>query len=119
MPLADLFPPSSSAPAPGLLVFDTTYDPPLPVPLRAGDADLDGFPDALVVLVNGRGAARTRTPKLVMNVPCASGIAGCTGGVARGWLPARKGVEALESVKDARGVTFLDMDEDVSVVRSV
>jgi integrin alpha FG-GAP repeat containing protein 1 len=122
VPLVDLFPPSSSDPTPSLLVFDTTFNPPLPVPVRLGDSDLDGFPDALLVLVGGRGAQKTRTPKLVENVPCDAGVAGCGGREgqdgARGWKAVRKGVDAFERITDARGVSFLDMDEDVSFASS-
>lgn len=115
----DIFPPSSGSPSPGLLLFDNTYDPPLPVPLHVGDADLDGFPDILLILVTGRGSTRPRTPKLITNVPCAPGVAGCSGKASRGWKAAVKGVDALENVKDARGVAFLDVDEDVSWVAAI
>ena len=41
---------------------------------------------------------------------------GCAadGSGRRGWTVAKKGAEYLDAVKDARGVSFLDMDEDVS-----
>jgi hypothetical protein len=34
----------------------------------------------------------------------------------RGWSVVTKGTEPLDNVKDARGVAFLDMDEDVSLL---
>lgn len=57
-----------------------------------------------------------RTPYLVYSVPCGRGVIGCgaDGKGRRGWAVANIGTNALESVKDARGVTFVDMDEDVS-----
>ncbi|KXN92003.1 T-cell immunomodulatory protein [Leucoagaricus sp. SymC.cos] len=83
-PISSLFPKSS------LLITDTTYDP--PIPLSRND----------------------RTPCLVYSVPCKPGVTGCKpdGSGRRGWSVAEAGTKTLESVKDARGVTFLDMDED-------
>ncbi|KAF9533608.1 hypothetical protein CPB83DRAFT_783291 [Crepidotus variabilis] len=104
-PVSSVFTSSSE-----LLIRDTSFTPPIPVSLKLGDADLDGFPDILAIHIQGRD----RTPQLVYSVPCGSGIAGCTkkGSGRRGWKVASKGVEALEKIKDARSLTFLDMDED-------
>lgn len=106
-PFSSLFPAS-----PGLLVLDTSNVPPLPIPLKLGDANLDGFPDFLAISTQ----SKNRVPHLVYSVPCSSGVAGCdqNGRGRRGWKLARKGVESLEAIKDARGLTFLDMDEDVN-----
>ncbi|EKM81384.1 hypothetical protein AGABI1DRAFT_106101 [Agaricus bisporus var. burnettii JB137-S8] len=90
-----------------LLVWDTSFDPPIPpVSLRLGDANLDGFPDFLAIFASGDD----RTPYLAYSKHCASGVAGCdsNGPGGRGWEVAT----ALANVKDARGVAFLDMDED-------
>lgn len=97
-----------------LLVLDTTFNPSLPISLKLGDANLDGFPDLLAITIAGRD----QTPHLVYSVPCAANIVGCGthGSGRRGWKLATKGVETLEAVKDARSVTFLDMDEDVSFI---
>ncbi|KAJ3514179.1 hypothetical protein NLJ89_g2518 [Agrocybe chaxingu] len=104
------FPVSSLFPSSSLLVLDTTFSPSIPIGLKLGDADLDGFPDLLVITTSGRD----HTPHLIFSVPCAAGVAGCSsdGKGRRGWKVANKGVEALEAVKDARSVSFLDMDED-------
>ncbi|KIM49554.1 hypothetical protein M413DRAFT_438743 [Hebeloma cylindrosporum] len=104
-PTSSLFSSSSS-----LLVLDTTFDPPLPIALKLGDVNLDGFPDVLAITVAGR----EQTPHLIYSVPCAANLVGCAqdGSGRRGWKLATKGVETLEAVKDARSVTFLDMDED-------
>ena len=77
-----------------------------------GDANLDGFPDFLVIT----GSGKDRIPSLVYSVPCGVGVAGCAknGSGRRGWKVATRGVEALQAVKDARSLSFLDMDEDVS-----
>jgi integrin alpha FG-GAP repeat containing protein 1 len=88
-----------------------TYDPAIPLSPQLGDANLDGFPDFLVIIASGKD----RTPYLVYSQPCAPGVTGCNsnGSGRRGWSVASVGTKSLESVKDARGVTFLDMDEDV------
>lgn len=106
--LSTLFPGSPSS---SLLVFDTTYQPPLPVPIKVGDANLDGFPDLLIIAA----LDSARTPKLVFSVPCANAVAGCAKGakIRRGWKIVTKDVESLEAIQDARSVAFLDMDEDV------
>jgi integrin alpha FG-GAP repeat containing protein 1 len=108
-PTSSLFSSSSS-----LLVSDTTFNPPLPVALKLGDVNLDGFPDLLAITVAGRD----QTPHLIYSVPCAANLVGCAknGSGRRGWKVATKGVETLEAVKDARSVTFLDMDEDVGFI---
>ncbi|KAF8655798.1 hypothetical protein AX16_002884 [Volvariella volvacea WC 439] len=106
-PFSTLF---SNGQAASLLVQDTTYSPPLPIPIKLGDANLDGFPDFLFIAAIGND----RTPNLAFSVPCAKGVAGCKadGSGRRGWVLARKGAEMLQYVTDARSVSFLDMDED-------
>lgn len=106
------FPVSSVIPfTSSLLVYDTSFTPPIPIPLKLGDADLDGFPDMLAITVQGVN----RIPRLMYSVPCVSDLGGCSknGTGKRGWKMATKGVEALESINDSRSLTFLDMDEDV------
>jgi integrin alpha FG-GAP repeat containing protein 1 len=74
---------------------------------------LDGFPDFLAIFASGND----RTPYLVYSRPCAHGVVGCDskGKGRRGWVVVDdSGIKPLVNVKDARGVTFLDMDEDVS-----
>ena len=107
VPLSTFFT-SKGSPSPNLLVFDTTHTPHLPLPFKLGDADLDGFPDLLTII--------DRTPRLLFSVPCGRGVLGCDsdGNGRRGWKVAHKGTETLVGVKDARGVSFLDADEDVS-----
>ncbi|KAL9714709.1 hypothetical protein Ac2012v2_001367 [Leucoagaricus gongylophorus] len=104
--ISSLLPENSS-----LLVTDTTYDPPIPLSIRLGDANLDGFLDFLLISASGDD----RTPYLVYSTPCAPGVVGCNpsdGSGRRGWRVADIGTMSLKNVKDARGVTFLDMDED-------
>ena len=107
------FPVSSILPSSSLLVYDTSFTPPLPIPLKLGDADLDGFPDMLAISVQGD----EYTPRLVYSVPCVTGLGGCSnpGAARRGWKMATKGVDILDNIKDARSLSFLDMDEDVRI----
>lgn len=117
IPVASLFPGSSNSPS--LLVLDTTHTPALPLPIKLGDANLDGYTDLLFV-VDSLDVQHERTPKLVMSVPCAKGVVGCSpsGAGRRGFALVTKGADFLNSVTDARGVAFLDIDEDVSAIGS-
>ena len=115
-----------------LLMYDTTYSPPLPLPVKVGDADLDGFPEILFISVTPNDA---RVPKLAWSVACTTNEPGCppqqlqverddlapskavssgAGVGGRGFAMASSGGEAgvLASFKDARSVSFLDLDED-------
>ena len=84
IPLSDIFPPTKESPtSPGLLVMDTTQDPPIPVPIKLGDINQDGFPDLVAILATGSGSHRPRTPHMVMSVPCAKGVAGCSGALSK------------------------------------
>lgn len=55
-------------------MYDTTHTPPLPLPIKIGDADLDGFPDLLFIVVTNDDK---RVPKLAWNVRCGAGEPGC------------------------------------------
>lgn len=106
------FPVSSVLPSTSLLVYDTSFTPPLPIPLKLGDADLDGFPDMLAISVQ----VHDYTPRLLYSIPCTSGLGGCSqSGTGRSWKMATGGAEILDNIKDARSLSFLDMDEDVRV----
>ncbi|KAF7294648.1 hypothetical protein MIND_01001600 [Mycena indigotica] len=96
----------SLLPGSSLLVTDVTQTPSVPIPLKLGDTNLDGFPDLLFIAVSGQD----HTPKMVISTPCGSGVVGCNRG--HGWSVVKKGTEALDAIKDARGVAFLDIDED-------
>jgi integrin alpha FG-GAP repeat containing protein 1 len=107
------FPTSALFPSSSLLVVDTSYSPSLPIPLKLGDVNLDGFTDLLAIFVSSEG---DHTPKVMLSVPCRRGVVGCAGNGSgrRGWRVLEEGAQSLNGVKDARGATFLDMDEDVS-----
>jgi len=98
-----------------LLLSDVTFTPPIPLGLKPGDADLDGFPDLLAIVIGSDGDAHT--PRVLSNVQCSSGVPGCgAGGKGRRGFNAAGGneIELLEEIKDARGVAWVDLDEDVS-----
>jgi integrin alpha FG-GAP repeat containing protein 1 len=99
-----------NSPSSSLLVLDTTFSPAVPLPIRLGDTDLDGFPELLVIAAT----ADRHTPKLLISEPCKKGLPGCdsNGRGRRGFRLLERGAESLEAVYDARSVTFIDMDED-------
>ncbi|KAF9501128.1 hypothetical protein BDN71DRAFT_1479701 [Pleurotus eryngii] len=109
IPISSLFP-TSDGTSTTLLVLDTTFNPPVPLPIRLGDANLDGFPDLLQVVATHSD----QTPKLLFSVPCGRGLPGCAqdGRGRRSFKVTTKGVGSLNAVKDAISATFLDMDED-------
>ncbi|KAG8716700.1 hypothetical protein FRC09_015339, partial [Ceratobasidium sp. 395] len=135
--LADILPQQTS-----LLLADTSHTPPLPLPLRLGDANSDGFPDILAVVVERAGV--DRVPVLLYNLPGKHGtssslmsavrrslgedvqgllvVRNVTSGIEtraavkgvgrRTFKPVKSGAEVLSEITDARGVAFLDLDED-------
>ena len=104
--------------------MDTSHDPPIPLPIRVGDLSLDGFPDLVPILTSptsggvfGIGASFSRTPVVLSSVPCGRSVVGCTsnGRGRRGFQRLTSGVEALQSITDARGIALVDLDEDVGL----
>lgn len=110
-----------------MLVLDTQTSPAVPLPIRLGDSNLDGFPDLLFITASsphggflGIGDKSDRTPRLAFSVPCGKGVPGCSSnGAKRGYKIVKKDAEALNAVVDASGVAFFDIDEDVSVTTEV
>ena len=117
--IKDLVPTSDGA-TPQLLVLDTTYDPPLPVPLKIGDLNLDGFVDIVPIIATPSPNDRSKlvkTPKILGSTPCRKGVAGCgqDGRGRRGWSVLGRDNNVLEDLTDVRGVVLVDTDEDVSL----
>lgn len=109
--------PTSDGSTPQLLVLDTTYGPPLPVPLKIGDLNLDGFVDIVPIVATpspGDRSKLARTPKILGSVPCRKHVAGCglDGKGRRGWSVIGRDNNVLEEFQDARGVVLVDIDED-------
>ena len=110
--------PTTDGTTPQLLVLDTTYDPPLPVPLKVGDLNLDGFADIVLIIAapSGDRSRLAKTPKILGSVACRKGVAGCgsDGKGRRGWSVLGRDNNVLDEFQDARGVVLVDIDEDVS-----
>ena len=112
--------PTPDGTTPQLLVLDTTYDPPLPVPLKIGDLNLDGFVDIVPIIATPSPNDRSKlakTPKILGSVACKKGVAGCgpDGQGRRGWSVVGRDNNVLEELTDVRGVVLVDTDEDVSL----
>ncbi|OCH90654.1 hypothetical protein OBBRIDRAFT_793094 [Obba rivulosa] len=115
IPISSIFPQTSGSSSPSsLLVLDTSFNPPLPVPIKLGDVNQDGFPDIVAILATGTGPQMSRIPSLAFSVPCGKGVAGCgsNGNGRRSWSVVKKGTEPLKGIQDARSVALLDLDED-------
>ncbi|TXT07106.1 hypothetical protein VHUM_03276 [Vanrija humicola] len=83
------------------------------VPIRAGDFDVDGFPDLLITV---RNATNHRKVKVLRNVPCGKGVFGCPTESGRGFVVAGgKGWEALDAITDSTGASWIDLDDDGSL----
>ena len=110
--------PTLDGTAPQLLVLDTTYDPPIPVPLKIGDLNLDGFVDIVPIIATpspGNRYKMAKTPKILGSISCSKRVAGCgpDGKGRRGWSVLGRANNVLDEFQDARGVVLVDIDEDV------
>lgn len=77
----------------------------IPLIIRAGDYNLDRFPDILVpLIVNGK-------PKIQLwkNVPCTQKL--CGSSKRRTFIPVTEGVEELNDIENTYTSTFFDIDE--------
>ncbi|CAK9786351.1 hypothetical protein CC85DRAFT_284969 [Cutaneotrichosporon oleaginosum] len=87
----------------------------IPLPLRPGDFDVDGFPDLLITISDGKKSL----VKVLHNVPCGKGVPGCgeySASYSRGFqVLGGKGWEALEEIEDAVGASWIDLDDDGSL----
>jgi integrin alpha FG-GAP repeat containing protein 1 len=104
LPLDQLIPDIRS---PSLVMLDTTQTPALPLPLRIGDYNMDGYPDLLAVIAHGGGTQA----KLLESLPCRPHHKECATG--RTFRAPAKGTAALDVVLDVRVATFFDVDDDV------
>jgi integrin alpha FG-GAP repeat containing protein 1 len=109
------------------LLLHVPGEPNIPLPLRPGDYNVDGFPDLLLTIHNSTAAPGVITRKaghqvrVLENVPCGSGIAGCQGQKdGRGFkVGGGSGWEVLDDIWDASGASWLDVDDDVRSTISV
>ncbi|MBW0461143.1 hypothetical protein O181_000858 [Austropuccinia psidii MF-1] len=94
------------------------FSGPSPISIQTGDYNLDGYPD-LLILVEPQGSATASrgVPQLLESIPCSAHV--CTAAQTydhrRAFKPLTYGVEALTSISDAKGVFFMDIDEDGSL----
>lgn len=105
------------------------HDPSIPLPIRVGDYNIDGYPDLLLLFYNITaappgpfGGRKSGTQvKILENVACSTsggGVRGCERGHQRGLrLGFGKGWEALDGIWDATGASWMDLDDDVGLVR--
>lgn len=109
IPITDLFPGDDVQ-----LLVSAPGTKDIPLPPRAGDFDVDGFPDLLVTVKSGYDTK----VKVLHNVPCGKGVPGCTNAPkgARGLVVGGgKGWDALDRITDATGASWIDLDDDGSL----
>ncbi|XP_039619057.1 T-cell immunomodulatory protein [Polypterus senegalus] len=82
--------------------------PLLPITLHIGDYNLDGFPDALVILKNLSGSNHQQQAFLLENVPCNNASCMSIGRMFRVFWE----LSDLSQIKDAVVATFFDIYED-------
>jgi integrin alpha FG-GAP repeat containing protein 1 len=122
IPLSSILP-SSGDPQ---LLLHVPGEPNIPLPLRPGDFNVDGFPDLLLTIHSSTAAPGVITRKagnqvrVLENVPCGTDIAGCEGRKnGRGFkVGGGNGWEVLDDIWDARGASWLDIDDDVRLTLS-
>jgi integrin alpha FG-GAP repeat containing protein 1 len=120
IPLSSILP-SSGDPQ---LLLHVPGEPNIPLPLRPGDFNLDGFPDLLLTIHNSTAAPGVITRKaghqvrVLENVPCSNDLAGCQGRKdGRGFkVGGGSGWEVLDDIWDASGASWLDVDDDVRLI---
>ncbi len=125
IPMSSLFPTSSSDIQ---FLLHPPSTPSIPLPLRPGDFDIDGFPDLLLTVTNssistssggifGSSRGQGTQVRILENVPCKKGIAGCDarGRGRRGLrVGSGKGWQVLNEIRDVEGASWIDIDDDAS-----
>ncbi|WVF71448.1 hypothetical protein IAT40_006252 [Kwoniella sp. CBS 6097] len=131
IPLSTLLPSDPETEEVSLLLH-APHQKRIPLPLRAGDFNVDGFPDLLLTVHNATAVppsggvfGNERRPgnqvKVLVNSPCGGkDIAGCEkGGRGKGRrglkVGSGKGWDAMEGIWDAEGASWMDIDDDGSL----
>jgi len=99
----------------GFLLMDYTHIPGLPIALKIGDADIDGFPDILAIVSHFTQYRFDNKPWIMRSVPCDGKPLPGGGRCAKGrrtFELVMHNVVPLATIDDARGIAFLDLDED-------
>ncbi|WWC70229.1 uncharacterized protein I206_104179 [Kwoniella pini CBS 10737] len=107
----------------GGILLHLPDQPEIPLPIRIGDYNVDGFPDLLLTvqsIVKGGVLAskEVNQVKILVNVPCSKNVPGCEGTAKskRGFrVGSGKAWEALDSITDAEGASWMDLDDDGSL----
>ncbi|KAF0336923.1 integrin alpha N-terminal domain-containing protein [Gigaspora margarita] len=102
---------SSELPDDGtILTTDTTLKGNLPIPIRIGDYNFDGYPDILVISSSGSTyraslfQSELCTPQRCSSIEVSS--------QRRIFTRVTDGASPLNDITDARSATFMDLDED-------
>jgi len=93
---------------------DKSFQGNLPIGIKIGDYNQDGFPD-LLVLSSSSSSASSGTVSLLQSLPCTAKVDGCGQNGRRRFERVIKGADSLNKIKDARQGSFLDIDEDASL----
>lgn len=99
---------------PKLLLRDDAAPQTQPVAVRLGDYNMDGYPDAVVLTVPERARPLETRVHLLESVACTAGAPGCAAGDEAALRRALRRVPhtVLDTYKQVRGVSFVDIDED-------
>lgn len=91
-----------------ILTSDTNFRGNLPVPIHAGDYNLDGYPDLLVTT--------TERVLLLQSMLCDSNSCSSSAAAAsrRQFTIVSTGVQEMTSISNPKQAAFFDIDEDVS-----
>lgn len=87
-----------------LKLFDTSLQPSIPIPLRIGDFNLDGFPDILGVIYNE--TSQDSQAVLFENIPNNKSERTLS------YLNNYSKFQSLNSINEVRMASFIDLDED-------
>ncbi|KAG0003656.1 hypothetical protein BGZ65_001483 [Modicella reniformis] len=113
-PLNDVLPAGQQ-----LLLSDTGFKGKLPVTVHAGDYNLDGYPDLLVVSGTPGDNNKQSSATLLQSVLCSDDDDVCLPSAVeakrRSFVKVTDGADALNFVQDVRAAAFLDLDEDGTV----
>ncbi|PKK80668.1 hypothetical protein RhiirC2_649600 [Rhizophagus irregularis] len=93
-----------------IVLLDPDFNGILPISLRIGDYNLDGYPDLLVITSNSKGSHVTLLESILCtNRKCSSSAVASQ---KRTFIKVNDGAQPLSDIKNAKNAAFLDLDED-------
>lgn len=103
---------------PYLVLSDSSFAGTLPLNLKLGDYNQDGYPDILLIASKSQDADHGR-PVILKSIPCSSRFCGdeAAQNDRRMFESVREKVNVLEGIDDAKIVSFVDINEKVSLLR--